>query len=408
MDALVCAHRRGVVHRDVRPSNIALTRDGRVMLMDFGVAGALNTQLRVGRAGMVHFLAPEQLQQLSITPRTDLFSAGVTLYVGLTGHFPFSGVERSRAPIAPGRHRPEIPRELEHLLGRCMSFSAGARPTSSEEVRAVLVELREQGEQSSWSHFWAREGEPAGGLFGNAEVMWSLDEALPSELSMGAVASMDSMVEVVVVDDPSFEREVEAVASALAERSPDAEPTTASSAAPPSEDPSPETRAREVAEAIDELFGPDEASWDSIKAELDEAGIGFELGGPDSRPVRRSLIGELPAWAPSRAATTSPPRTEPTSAPASAPPAAVTSPRDAGLVSTANDLVDALDDYLSSRPSLEIRIPEPPRTGKVRREAPRVEYTRRPGVYYMGPEAGLKSDHLDRDVSRMLRRYLDD
>ena len=99
-DALHHAHQRGIVHRDVKPNNILLTRDGRPLLGDFGIAKALHESTGLTRTGMSigtpEYMAPEQIQGQKVDGRTDIYALGIVLYEMLAGWAPFS----SSTPVA--------------------------------------------------------------------------------------------------------------------------------------------------------------------------------------------------------------------------------------------------------------------------------------------------------------------
>jgi len=99
-DALHHAHQRGIVHRDVKPNNILLSRDGRPLLSDFGIAKALHESTGLTRTGMSigtpEYMAPEQIQGQKVDARTDIYALGIVLYEMLAGWAPFS----STTPVA--------------------------------------------------------------------------------------------------------------------------------------------------------------------------------------------------------------------------------------------------------------------------------------------------------------------
>ena len=152
-EALAAAHRAGVVHRDVKPANILISRDGRVLLTDFGVARSLDEVSELTRTGMVvgspAYMAPEQLRGGAVDGRADLFSLGVVLYEMLLRKRPFPAQSITTLlyqilhedPLAD----PNISRELDvptaEVLRRLLAKEAGDRYADAALAAAALREL---------------------------------------------------------------------------------------------------------------------------------------------------------------------------------------------------------------------------------------------------------------------------
>lgn len=149
--ALEYAHSQGVIHRDVKPGNILLTRHGDVRLVDFGVARTEYTDSLQSRGffGSPSYMAPEQLTKRIATRESDLYALGVVLYELLTGKRPFYGSDMDQlsqqihysTPVPVHRFRSEVPAELERVVNRAMEKQPGRRYRSGLEFAADLARV---------------------------------------------------------------------------------------------------------------------------------------------------------------------------------------------------------------------------------------------------------------------------
>jgi TolB-like protein/Tfp pilus assembly protein PilF len=150
-DALAAAHERGIVHRDLKPANVMRTRDGRVKVLDFGIARSASapggaTTVTGEAIGTVPYMAPEQLRGGAIDARADLFALGVLLHELATGRHPFAGAASAEiitailrdAPEPITRLRPDAPPALVRIVARCLEKDPGARVQAAHEVAAAL------------------------------------------------------------------------------------------------------------------------------------------------------------------------------------------------------------------------------------------------------------------------------
>ena len=141
-DALAAAHAAGIVHRDLKPENIKITVDGRVKVLDFGIAGRVHTET-AGHAvaGTAGYMAPEQAAGQPARPASDQFSFGVILYEMLTGRPPFAEASRAAMLEAVRSHEPRPIAGLDpvvaRLLGRCLAKAPEQRFASSADLAAA-------------------------------------------------------------------------------------------------------------------------------------------------------------------------------------------------------------------------------------------------------------------------------
>ncbi len=143
-NALAHAHERGIIHRDIKPQNIMLLRDGTVKVGDFGIA-ALENEIyeETGQAiGSIHYIAPEQARGECPDARSDIYSLGVVMYEMLTGEKPYTGetlgeiaVQHMNAkPVPPSEKNPDVPAELERICLKAMCADLPERYQSAKEL----------------------------------------------------------------------------------------------------------------------------------------------------------------------------------------------------------------------------------------------------------------------------------
>ena len=137
-DALAHAHERGVIHRDIKPQNVLMNDYGSPKLTDFGIARALNADHSTSTGsylGTAFYSSPEQLRGEGVTPKSDIYSLGATLYHAAVGEPPFSGdplqvatQHLAKPPIPPRARGAAVGRRLEDLILRCLAKDPAERP----------------------------------------------------------------------------------------------------------------------------------------------------------------------------------------------------------------------------------------------------------------------------------------
>ncbi|MBX3289409.1 MAG: serine/threonine-protein kinase [Acidobacteria bacterium] len=160
-DALSRAHESGIIHRDIKPGNIMITRTGTPKILDFGLARFEQRDISgdVHDTGLTHsgqilgtpaYMSPEQAEGNELDQTTDIFSLGVVMYQALTGKRPFPGDNNAQVvsnllrsdPEPINRSRPDVPSDIVRLTEKCLSKSRRSRPASMAEVNKTLAGVK--------------------------------------------------------------------------------------------------------------------------------------------------------------------------------------------------------------------------------------------------------------------------
>lgn len=152
MRGLSHAHSRGIIHRDIKPQNIMVLRDGSVKVADFGIACLADAHQTLAQEalGSVHYISPEQAKGERLDARSDIYSAGIVLYEMLTGRLPFEGNSAvsvaiqhlSSVPLGPREINPEIPEALELICMKAMNADLTKRYQSADAMLSDLEKFR--------------------------------------------------------------------------------------------------------------------------------------------------------------------------------------------------------------------------------------------------------------------------
>lgn len=149
-NGLSVAHENRIIHRDIKPQNIMISRDGKVKVADFGIAKvADSTTVTTNAAGSVHYISPEQARGGYSDAKSDIYSLGITMYEMLTGEVPFDGETNVAVAllhiqgemIPPRQINPEIPKSFEKIILKCTQKKPERRYSTAKELIADLKKV---------------------------------------------------------------------------------------------------------------------------------------------------------------------------------------------------------------------------------------------------------------------------
>ncbi|MBM3285548.1 MAG: hypothetical protein FJY81_06710, partial [Candidatus Aminicenantes bacterium] len=165
------AHKLGVVHRDLKPGNIMIDKDGNAKIMDFGIARSLTLPGTTAEGmiiGTPEYMSPEQVEGRPVDPRSDIYSLGIILYEMVTGRPPFGGdtpfsvayKHRHETPEDPRKFNPHLPDALNDVILRCLEKDRETRYQTAQDLLADLETLESEASLSAETAWTARKPRP--------------------------------------------------------------------------------------------------------------------------------------------------------------------------------------------------------------------------------------------------------